>query len=449
MTTRYNSEIKKTLILAWPIMIGMVGQHLFGLVDTIMVGHHSTVELAASSFVNSIVNIFLVLLYGFSSGLSVLIAHARGRDNTSRVALLFKHGLICQLSLSFIFICILKILSFNLEIFGQTKEVVAHSHEYLSYMTYSLALIAPFMSLRQFSDGLEKTLPPTIMLSVGFLLNTVMNWFFIFGNWGFTEMGLAGAGLATLISRTVIFVILALFIFNKAFYKPYLSDFVSSRIEKAAFKSLIKIGGPSAIQYMFEVGLFVGAALLMGVLGTDTLAAHQVVINFASITFMFPMSLSIATSVRVGFAAGRKHWESAKHISLSSVYAAALTMTVFAIFFYFGRHDIPYWFTDDINVAKIASELFIFAALFQVFDGVQSVYIGALRGLGDVKLPTILTFIAYWAVGATFAYALAFHFGFIHRGIWLGLAISIIVASILLDLRFRYVINRHLRESQN
>ena len=444
MTTPIQ-EVKKTLKLAWPIMLGLVGQHLFGLIDTIMVGHHSTVELAAAAFVNNVLNLFLIVLYGFSSGLSVLISHARGRQNTIRVALLLKHGLICQLALCVLFIAILQFLNMNLEIFAQQPEVTDRSHTYFNYMTYSLVPLALFMTLRQFSDGLEQTLLPTVMLAVGFLLNTVMNWLFIFGNLGFAEMGLEGAGLATVISRVFILILLALFLFRKSFYQPYLKDFFSSPIEKSAFRALIFIGTPSAIQYMFEVGVFIGAAILMGWISTITLAAHQVVINFASVTFMFPLSLSIATSVRVGYATGREHWISAKHIGLSSVAAAASTMSIFALFFYFGRDTIPHWFTDDLAVAQIASQIFIFAALFQVFDGIQSVFIGALRGLHDVKIPTVLTFIAYWAIGASLSYYLAFSCGMLHRGIWLGLALSLVVAALLLGLRFFYVINKRLK----
>jgi MATE family multidrug resistance protein len=432
-------EVRKTLILAWPITLGMIGQHLFGLIDTIMLGHHSTVELAASSFVNNVCAPTLVFIYGYSSSISVRVSQVRGQGEEHKISALLKNGLLSQLALSLISFVILLAFSFRLEIFGQSPEVTAASGRYLLYMAASQIPLSLFMAMRQFSDGLERTKVPTVIISMGFIVNTLLNALLIFGHWGFPELGIEGAGIATFAARLLMFLAFAAWLQLDKGYRLRLFDFWQVRLSLQTIKDLFRIGGPSSIQYLFEVGLFAGSAILMGWFGTETLAAHQVVINLATVTFMLPMSLSIATSVRVGHATGRLAWNEVSLITWSSVVVAIGLMSVCGLFFFLGRSWIPTWFTSDEKVILFASQIFILAAIFQIFDGVQSVLVGALRGANDVKAPTAITFIAYWVVGSGAAYWLGFILDFKHIGIWSGLALSLIVSSLALSSRFHTV----------
>jgi multidrug resistance protein, MATE family len=440
-----NAEVKKTLKIAWPIMIGLIGQHLFGMLDSIMVARHSTVELAASAFVNNVFVIALVLIFGFSSALSALVAQARGRGEQNTAGLILKHGLTCLLIFSLICMFALEFLNTNIHLFHQTEEVAAASKVFMRLMTWSLLPMAFYVAFRHYSDGLEKTMLPTVILSIGFVINTVLNYCLIYGNWGAPELGLKGAGIATLVARIFMAVSIAIIIFSKSSHKEYIQSFWHGRFSKSLFTQVLKLGTPTAMQMLFEVGLFAGCGVMMGWLGTKTIAAHQVVMSLATISFMFPLSISIATSIRCGEFTGKHDWAAVRRIGRSSIYFTLFMTGAWALLFIFCRQPISYLFTNDPDVVAIASEIFLFAAFFQLFDGTQSVLIGILRGSSDVKVPTIITFVVYWIISAPLAYGLTAFGNMGFRGIWSVLALSLVLSSTLLVARFEWLMNKKTR----
>ena len=447
--TTLARELNRTLKIAWPLTLGLLGQQFLGLIDSIMVGHHSTVELAAAAFVNSLCGAPLVIIFGFTTNIGVLVAQAVGRNGGGQAGRILRHGFVLNLTIALILMLALGLLNQHLELFSQPADVTAHAHSFLHYISMSLLPLALFNAFRQFSDGLQITLPPMLITVFGVILNTTINWFLIFGHSGAPEMGLAGAGIATLISRWVMLIILFIVIVRDERYKKYIGGLWGRTYEMAIFSRNFGIGAPSDFQYLFESGAFYAVAIMMGWIGTSTLAANQIVMSLVALLYMFPLSISIATSVRVGEATGRKDPFATRVIGFSSLYLSFAVTFICALILFFGRLVLPLFFTGDLDVIHITGDLFVIAGFFQIFDGTQCVLVGALRGMSDVKVPTAWMFFAYWVVGISLAYGCGFtlHYGYL--GIWTGLALSVVISALGLTYRFDRISSRHIHNSKN
>jgi len=268
------------------------------------------------------------------------------------------------------------------------------------------------------------------------IVNAFTNWLLIFGNWGFPALGLDGAGWATFASRIFMALALMIFVMNNKFFKQYDVSFHFRSINWPVIKKILSLGLPSGIQYFFEVGAFSFAVIMVGWLGTKQLAAHQIAINLASISFMAVLGISVAGSIRVGNAVGRKDIAETRRAGFTASLLGASIMLFAGIIFILFRNYLPTLYVNDEVVISYASSLLIIAALFQISDGTQAVGIGILRGLTDVKIPTAITFIAYWIVGLPVGYLLGFNFGMGVQGVWIGLLLGLTTSAILLTLRF-------------
>jgi multidrug resistance protein, MATE family len=442
--TTWTRELNRTLKIAWPVTLGLLGQQILGMVDSMMVGHHSTVELAAAAFVNNLCGPPIVIIIGFTTHVGVLVAQAVGHNGGENSGKILRHSLLWNILISLTLILVLEILNHHLEIFGQPPEVVAVSHTFLHLMSWSLLPFALFNSFRQYSDGLQKTVPPMVITVFGVAINTTLNWFLIYGHGGMPELGIAGAGIATLIARTIMFALLFVLVSRGDVYKKFRGELFGRAIDMKLVRSGLNIGAPSALQYLFESGIFYFAAMMMGWLGTLPLAANQIVMSMIIVLYMFPLSISIATSVRVGEAVGQKDAGAARAIGFGSLYLSTLVTFVCAVLMIGGRTFWPHLFTADEKVIFIASDLFVVAGFFQIFDGAQCVLVGALRGINDVRIPTLMMFISYWGCGATLAYIFGLKLGYGHLGIWAGLAFSVVATALMLIYRFEVVSRRRL-----
>jgi MATE family multidrug resistance protein len=293
-----------------------------------------------------------------------------------------------------------------------------------------------FQTYKQFIEGLSIMRPAMIIALLANLINAFVNWVLIFGNLGFPELALNGAGWATFASRVFMAIALMGFVMNNKFFKQYDVSFHYRSINWPIIKKILSLGLPSGMQYFFEVGAFSFAVVMVGWLGTKPQAAHQIAISLASISFMAVLGISVAGSIRVGNAVGMKDIQETRRAGFTASLLGASTMLVSGIVFILFRNFLPTLYVNDQEVISYASSLLIIAALFQISDGTQAVGIGILRGLTDVKIPTAITFVAYWIVGLPVGYLLGFTYKMGVQGVWYGLLIALTTSAILLTLRF-------------
>ena len=429
-------------------MLGMLGHTFVAFADNVMVGQLGTAELAAVSLGNSFIFIAMSLGIGFTTAITPLVAEADSSNNISSGKKAFKHGLLLSSILSVILFLIILLSKPLLNIMDQPKEVVELAIPYLDIVALSLIPLIVFQALKQFSDGLSNTKYPMYATILANVINIILNYLLIFGSFGFPKLGIVGAAIGTLISRIIMVYFLWMIFKSRSKFKAYITNLNFRKIEKTISIKLFNLGFPSALQMFFEVGIFTAAIWLSGVLGKNPQAANQIALNLSSMTFMIGIGLSVAAMVRVGNQKGLNDFITLRRIAFSIFFLTLLIEIIFATFFlvfrewlptlYLDQYDLTN-FKDNSEVILLASKLLLVAAFFQIFDGLQVVILGALRGLQDVKIPALITFISYWIVGFPICYYLGLYTNLKSVGIWIGLFTGLFVASILLYIRFNYL----------
>ena len=429
-------------------MLGMLGHTFVAFADNVMVGQLGTAELAAVSLGNSFIFIAMSLGIGFTTAITPLVAEADSSNNISSGKKAFKHGLLLSSILSVILFLIILLSKPLLNIMDQPEEVVELAIPYLDIVALSLIPLIIFQALKQFSDGLSNTKYPMYATILANVINIILNYLLIFGSFGFPKLGIVGAAIGTLISRIIMVYFLWMIFKSRSKFKAYITNLNFRKIEKTISIKLFNLGFPSALQMFFEVGIFTAAIWLSGVLGKNPQAANQIALNLSSMTFMIGIGLSVAAMVRVGNQKGLNDFITLRRIAFSIFFLTLLIEIIFATFFlvfrewlptlYLDQYDLTN-FKDNSEVILLASKLLLVAAFFQIFDGLQVVILGALRGLQDVKIPALITFISYWIVGFPICYYLGLYTNLKSVGIWIGLFTGLFVASILLYIRFNYL----------
>jgi multidrug resistance protein, MATE family len=444
-------EAKRTLKLAFPIILGEVAQMMLGIIDTAMVGAVGYKQLAAAALVMSVINIPYVFGIGITISVSQMVSMAHGRKDGKLVShYLFNGFWLCAISAVIISLTIevSKHILFHL---GQDAEVAQLALPYLQIMGWSVIPMLLFLALKQFTDGLEFTKTAMILSLSALPLNAFLNWLFIYGNWGFPRMELVGAGLGTLITRLFIFIILSLIILYHRTFTSYIAARTEVwKLKWQTIKELLHIGIPSSFQITMEAGAFAISGILIGTIGAVEQAAHQIALSLASLTFMVSMGLSQAGSIRVSNAFGRNDRDSILIIGKSTIMMALIYGSFCALVFILFRHQLPFIFNDDKEVVLMAGFLLLFAALFQISDSTQAVSAGLLRGIKDVKIPTVFVLIAYWAIGIPVGCLLAFYFKMGAAGIWTGFIAGLTFSAIFLSFRFKKMSKKNsvLNQSQ-
>ncbi|MDH7444455.1 MATE family efflux transporter [Aquimarina sp. 2201CG14-23] len=445
MLNQYTKEFSYNLRLAAPVMLGMLGHTFVGLIDNIMVGQLGTAELAAVSLGNSFMFVAMSLGIGFSTAITPLVAEADGENNFSNGKSAFKHGLFLCTTLGIVLFLGILLAKPLMHLMKQPVEVVELAIPYLDLVAVSLIPLVIFQALKQFSDGLSMTRYPMYATLIANIVNVILNYVLIFGKFGFPEMGIVGAAIGTLVSRVVMVVFLWVFLQGKEKSKAFVTNIKFFVLQSAMLKKIMKLGFPSALQMFFEVGIFTAAIWISGILGKNPQAANQIALNLAAMTFMVAMGLSVAAMVRVGNQKGLQQFRELRRIAFSIFVLTLLIEIVFAIFFIAFNNMLPKIyldvgdvenFADNTEVISIAAKLLIIAALFQISDGIQVAVLGALRGLQDVKIPTLITFIAYWVVGFPISYYLGLYTEYKSTGIWIGLLAGLTTSAFLLYIRF-------------
>lgn len=431
-------EARKTLKLAFPIILGELAQMALGIIDTAMVGAVNYKQLAAAALVMSIVSIPYVFGIGITISVSQMVSMAHGRNDKKMASHYLYNGFwLCTISAIIIALC----LEFGKGILlhlNQDPEVAALAMPYLQIMGWSVIPMLLFLALKQFADGLEFTKTAMILSVAAIPLNVFLNWLMIYGNLGFPRLELLGAGYATLITRILIFVVLGVIILNHGTFRRYIAvRRVVWKLNWQTQKELLAIGIPSSFQITMEVAAFAVSGILIGTIGAVEQAAHQIALSLASLTFMVSMGLSQAGSIRASNAFGRNDRSAISFIGKGTIAMALIYGSICAVGFIIFRDYLPTLFNENTDVVKLAAYLLIFAAVFQISDSTQAISAGLLRGIKDVKVPTYFIFIAYWVIGIPAGYLLAFHFGMGAAGIWMGFIIGLTFSAVFLSLRFK------------
>lgn len=441
-SARYLSGYKATFLLAYPVVLSQLGHIMVGVVDTAMVGQIGTMEQAAVALSNSLYTLVLVFGLGVSYGVTPLVAAADSAKNFSENAALLKHGVIINTVLGILLFVLLFCLSPVLNLFNQKQEVVDLAIPFLNVMMLGMIPLCIFSGFKQFTEGLSYTRFAMIITIGANLLNILLNYVMIFGHWGFPAMGLMGSCWASFIARVVMALTMFAYVYYNKTFKPYWVGFSLRNISGDLTRRILAIGVPSGLQWVFEVGAFAFAVIMIGWISPKAQAAHQVALSIAATTYMMASGLSAAASVRVGNHAGLKDREGVRVAGFSAFIMVLGFMGICATCFVIFRNWLPVLFNQDPEVVSIASSLLIIAAFFQLSDGTQVVGLGALRGVKDVKIPTLITLLAYWAIGLPMSYVFAFKMNLGAQGIWYGLSLGLTIAAVLLFLRFNYVSKR-------
>jgi MATE family multidrug resistance protein len=434
--THLKKHIISTFQLAYPVIIGQLGIIMMGVVDSLMVGKLGAAPLAAASLGNSLAFIILIIGIGVSLAVTPLVAIAVGSNKFEDCGVYFRQSLLVNSVLSIIIAFAIYFGADLIHYFNQPLEVQYQAKYFMRIIGFSAIPLMIFQTYKQFIEGLSVMRPAMIIVLLANLINVFGNWVLVFGNLGLPALGLNGSGWATFASRVFMALALMGFVMNNKFFKKYDVSFHFKSINWPVIKKILSLGLPSGIQYFFEVGAFSFAVIMVGWLGTKQLAAHQIAINLASISFMAVLGISVAGSIRVGNAVGMKDISETRRAGFTASLLGASIMLVAGIIFILFRNFLPTLYVTDEVVISYASSLLIIAALFQLSDGTQAVGIGILRGLTDVKFPTAITFIAYWIVGLPIGYLLGFTYELGVQGVWVGLLLGLTTSAILLTLRF-------------
>ncbi|MGQ7869853.1 MATE family efflux transporter [Sunxiuqinia sp. sy24] len=433
----YIPLYRRSLHLAFPVILSQVGQVTVSLVDNMMVGHVGTVELAAAAFSINIFHIGMLLGIGITLGLTPLVGHVYSQKKEQEVGEYLKNGLLVHGITTLLITVVMAFLSLFLNRMGQPAEVVEQARPYYLLLVASLFPMLIFYTFKQFLEGVGNTKIAMYITLTSNLVNIILNYLLIYGKFGFPEWGLIGAGIATLISRIMMPLMLIPFILKNKQYKREFRIAYHARVKLKMLKEVFAVGFPIGLQIIVEVSTFSFGAIMMGWISKEALAAHQVAIGLASFSYMISLGLGAGTTILVSHNRGTNDRLQLRRSIYSSFHLVILFMASMGIAFVLLRHQLPFLFTEDPAVVAIAANLLIVAALFQVFDGIQVVLLASLRGLSDVKQPMFMAFISYMGFGLPISYLFGIVLGFGAMGIWIGFLSGLAFASLLFSFRLK------------
>lgn len=427
--------------------MGNFGNQFLNLTDVLMVSMLGTEALAAVGFSAGMFSFVLIFCIGLVSGVGVTAANSLGERGMQHIGRILKNGFWISLTAAAVIFLVLCIFIVNIEWFGQAEVVNLLARPYLFAIGLSIFPFAILQNFKQVSEAMGNSRTPMVIILIGGLINVFLNYLLIFGKWGAPQMGVLGSAIATLIARIlmVAFAYAALKLRDE--YRALRLSLKVKDKEHSFKKDILRVGVPGGVQYLFEVSLFACGTMMMGWLGVVEQAAHQIVLNFASLSFMIPLGLANASGLRVGFFKGRHDLEKAREVGRLSLISLLILMLGIGFLFLALRGALPHIFSKDPRVLILAAELMIIVAAFQVFDGTQTLGVSILRGIQDVKVPTLIILGSY-GVGIFICYYLGFKTPLRHQGIWIGLALGLFFTSVLLNSRFFWLVRRQKTRRQ-
>lgn len=444
-----KEHFKKTFLLAYPVVISQVGHVIVNITDSVLIGHLGPVKLAACSLGISVFAVLMVFGIGIAYGLTPHISREFGANNKDACGKYLVNSLVINTIAGILVFIGIYGLSTQLSNFKQAPEVVTEALPFLRIIGFSMVPLMLFLTFKQFAEGLNFTRQAMIITLIADGFNIFLTYGLINGVWGLPRMELKGAGIANLISRSLMAILMMAYVLRSKNFKPYLHQAKVKFIKWKSSLEIINYGIPTAFQYLFEVGAFALAALMMGMLGPNNQSAHQIAISIASATYMAASGIGAATSVRVGNALGEGNFKQLRRAGMTGYIMVLMFMGLMAFIMIIGRTAFPLFYMKNPEVLEIATGLMIIAAFFQLSDGTQVVGLGALRGMGDVKIPTLVTFVAYWVISIPLAYYLGFTLKMGGIGIWAALSLGLTLSAVLLYWRFLKLSNKHISQFAN
>lgn len=438
---KYSYHYKTLLSLGMPLVVGQVGTIVLGFADTLMVGHHSVTELAAASFVNTIMAIILVFALGYSYGLTPIIGRLYGQGNTEKNGAVVKHGLVAAATTSVILLAVLYLVYMNIHRMGQPEELLPLMRPYMIVNMISLPFACWFNTFKQFFDGIGHTKTSMYIMIAGNILNIGGNYLLIYGPGPMPELGLLGAGISTMASRIIMFfAAAAIFLFAKK-YKTYSSAMRNSRFSKELYRTINKQSWPVALQMGMESSAFALTGVMAGWLGTTALATHQIMITISQLFFMVYYGITSAVSVRVSYYIGQNDVKQLRDVAAAGLHIVLLIGVIVVIPVLLLRNDMGYWFADSKEVAEMCAQVIILMVIYQFGDGMQMIYANALRGTGYVKPMMYIAFVSYFIISLPTSYFLGIYMNFGIVGIWTAFPICLTVAAVQYYYFFKKKVN--------
>ena len=434
----YKNHYKALFFLGLPIVIGQVGVIVLGFADTLMIGHHSTNELGAASFVNNMFTLAIIFSTGFSYGLTPIVGGFYGVRKFAAAGQVLRCSLLANLLVGILLTGIMAILYLNVERLGQPEELLSLIKPYYLILLASLIFVLLFNGFKQFTDGITDTKTAMWILLGGNVLNIVGNYILINGKLGFPELGLLGAGISTLFSRIVMVLVFVLVFFSSRRFLRYKLGFIRLGWSRALFRQLNALGWPVAFQMGMETASFSLSTVMVGWLGTIALASHQVMLTISQFTFMMFYGMGAAVAVRVSNFKGQNDIVNVRRTAYAGAHIIlAMGIVLLSIVFFF-RYQVGGWFTDNTEVSAMVVVLMVPFLAYQFGDGMQINFANALRGISDVKPMMLIAFIAYFIISLPAGYFFGFVMGWGLFGVWMAFPFGLSSAAIMLWLRFRY-----------
>jgi MATE family multidrug resistance protein len=428
---------KDLLRLGAPLVVGQLGQIVVGFADTLMIGRHSTLELAAASFVNNLFTLVLLFGMGFSYGLTPLVGSLYGRDEHTGIGCLLKNSAAVNLGLGLVLTLAMTVVYALLDRMGQPAELLPLMRPYFLMHLASVPFVMLFNACKQFTDGITDTRTSMWILLVGNVVNILGNYLFIYGHCGMPEWGLTGAGLSTLAARVLMLVAFVALFGLRGRYAVYRREFQASHLNRADARSLTRLGIPIALQMGMETASFNLSTIMVGWIGATALAAHQVMLTISQLGFMVYYGCAAAVSIRVSYYHGQGDFDKVRRTSTAGFQLILMSAVVVGVCVFVLRHRLGGWFVEDAEVSAAVSALVIPFVIYQFGDGMQINYANALRGIADVKHMMYYAFIAYFLISLPAGYLFAFPLGFGLTGIWMAFPLGLTSAGVMYWLRFR------------
>ncbi len=443
LSETYRQKIKEALTLALPIIAGQLGQVLMGFFDTVQIGGLGHEYIAASGFANGIYWMTILAGMGILFAVSPLVSEAFGEGKGHKSIGVLISSLVVSAVLTVLFTGIIWVIAGNLAVFKHSETDTVLGGKFLHLVNYSTGFIFFFMAAKQFLDGMGRTKIGMLITLGGLVLNFFLNWILIYGRFGLPQMGIEGAAIANGISRVVMTVSILCYIWRDEQVRELRREFIKYADASLSYvKPILIIGIPAGLQFFWEVAAFNAGQIMSGWISTSAEAAHMISIGLASITFMVATGISASGTIMIGYAYGAKDKEGIRLAGNTAFILTVVIELIFAAFFFACHTVLPKLYTDNVEVVSIASSMLLFAAVFQISDGLQATAAGALRGMQDVKFPAVIAFVSYWLIMIPACYLLAFNFGLGLKGIWIGFIIGLTVAAVLQMVRFRMVLKK-------
>ena len=436
ITTNKKHHYRELLAIGIPIIIGQLGTIILGFADTLMIGHHSTPELAAAGLVNNIFGLVFVSYMGFTYGLTPIIGRLYGEERTDRIGQKVRNAFCANMLTGCIFTLALVVLYLNLGRIGQPEELLSLIRPYFLVNLASVLFMGIFFTMKQFLDGLGQTKVAMWAMIGGNVINILGNWVLIYGVAGFPELGLLGAGISTLVSRILMALAMVGMLMTGKNFGEYRRDILHSSLTKADFREMNRLGWPVALQLGMESAAFTLSCVMVGWLGTIPLAAHQVMITLSQLFYLVLSGMAAALAIRVSHFMGQKDYTAVRRnaydgFRLNLLFSLCMGLPVFLL-----RHQIGGWFNDNVEVQAYVATLIILLMVYQFGDGLQYTFANALRGIACVKPMVLYAFIAYFVISLPLGYTLGFPCGLGILGIWLAFPFGLTIAGEMYRRRF-------------